>query len=341
MHSILIVPFMALPLIKKAPFPKKLIEKELASIEEAVLQQARLFDPGIQDQIKTICNTGGKRIRPALALLVGGATGNIQEAHTSLGVVIELIHVASLVHDDIIDEAETRRNKPTASSLWGSHTAVLLGDVLFAHALSLSTEVNDLHFSRSVGDSARHVCTGEILQTKRRFDFSLTEEEYFHIIRLKTGALFATSCELSGYINKQTKEQCQNLHDYGMALGTAYQIYDDILDLCADETDAGKTLRTDLTKGKLTLPLFCLLKRATTKQVEQIRQRFEQQQPITLEELQQISGYQEAISAAITQGKEILTQGYQAISWLPKNAYQQALQSINSEVSTRLEKLQP
>lgn len=332
---------MALPLIKKAPYPVKLIDADLGQIDQAIAAQADAFDPGIRGQIEMICATGGKRIRPALALLVAGATGGVREGHRVLGTVLELIHIASLVHDDIIDEAATRRGEPTANVRWGTHTAVLLGDALFAHALSLATTLDDLHFSRRVGEAARDVCTGEILQTQRRFDLTLTEDQYFHLIGLKTGALFASACELAAHLNGLTDNQVESLKNYGMLVGTAYQVYDDILDLVADEADAGKTLRTDLEKGKLTLPLLCLLARATPAQKEKIAGYLLHERGVPVEMLAGIADYEGAIEESIRKGRELLNQSVAAISWLPESPHYAALRQIADELSRRLGKLKP
>src|SRR5690606_30498586 len=185
--------------------------------------------------IAYILNTSGKRIRPALAFLAGGATGGVTDDHHKLAVTLELIHVATLVHDDIIDGATIRRQAPTANAKWGNALSVLLGDCLFAHALALSTEFEDTVVGRKVAIAANEVCTGEIIQTQRRFDMQLSREDYFDIIRKKTAALFASAMELGARLNGQSPETCEALRDFGYDVGTAYQIYDDCVDLVGEE----------------------------------------------------------------------------------------------------------
>ena len=243
-------------------FPFELVRPHLDKVESLILEQVRAFDPGVEPYMQYICQTSGKRIRPALAALVGGATGGLCEDHIRLGVTIELIHMATLVHDDIIDGAATRRTVPTANAKWGNGLAVLLGDALFSHALKLSTNFDDLDLSRAISQASREVCEGEVLQTQRRFDLTITKKDYFRMIEMKTGALFAIASGLAAKLSKRDESLCQAMHDYGMKLGTAYQIYDDVVDLIGSEDESGKTLGTDLEKGKLTLPILNLLERA-------------------------------------------------------------------------------
>ena len=242
--------------------PFVLVAPELEKVEASLRDQVRHFDPGVEPYMSYICNTAGKRIRPALAILVGGATGGVHADHLKLGTILELIHMATLVHDDIIDGATTRRKVPTTNSKWGEGMAVLLGDALFSHALMLSTEFDAPVLSRAIAAASRDVCQGEILQTQRRFDLTLTKEEYFRVIEMKTGALFAAATDLSAYLSQVPDDTRAAMNEFGMKLGTAYQIYDDCLDLVGTEEQFGKTLRTDLEKGKLTLPMLYLLEDA-------------------------------------------------------------------------------
>jgi len=172
-----------------APFA--FLRPELDRVEQKIRSQAEEFDPAVEPYVAYLCNTSGKRIRPALAFLAGGATGAVTADHDKLSVILELIHIATLVHDDIIDGAEIRRQAPTANAKWGDALSVLLGDALFSHALMLSTEFDDKEIGRKVAAAAHEVCTGEIIQTQRRFDLKLSREEYFEIIRKKTAALIA------------------------------------------------------------------------------------------------------------------------------------------------------
>ncbi|MFL6583324.1 MAG: polyprenyl synthetase family protein [Chthoniobacterales bacterium] len=238
------------------------VQSQLDEVEKRIAQQAATFDPAVEGYVTYAIGSRGKRLRPLLALLSGRATGAITSGHVDLAVIVELIHIATLVHDDIIDEAERRRSQPTVNARWGNALSVLLGDCLFAHALDLSTQFDNPEVSRTIARAARDVCSGEILQTQRRFDLHLAIDDYFRIIRMKTAALFGCACEIAALLNSTSAPLAAALKQFGLRLGTAYQIYDDCVDLAGDERTIGKTLGTDLRKGKLTLPVLILLRAA-------------------------------------------------------------------------------
>lgn len=239
------------------------VQTQLDQVDERIAAQVRQFDPAIEGYVAYATGGGGKRLRPLLALLSGGATGSLGSGHVDLALIVELIHLATLVHDDIMDDAERRRGQPTVNARWGNSLSVLLGDVLFAHALNLATDFDDNHISRRIAQTAREVCSGEMIQTQRRFDLQLSREEYFRIIAMKTGSLFACAAELAAGLNHAPPEIVRRMKEYGGQMGTAYQIYDDCLDLAGSEAETGKTLGTDLRKGKLTLPILVLLESAS------------------------------------------------------------------------------
>lgn len=237
----------------------ELINTHLYSVEERIRAQARAFDPAVEGYVDYVCGSSGKRLRPALALLAGGATGKIASSHVDLAVILELIHIATLVHDDIMDGADLRREQPTVNAKWGNAISVLLGDALLAHAMRLATNFSETQVVRRIADAAAEVCTGEIIQTQRRFDLKLSVADYYKIVEMKTAALFAAASELGAFLSETTPERIGGLKQFGLKLGTAYQVYDDCLDLVGDEAEIGKTLGSDLRKGKLTLPLIFLL----------------------------------------------------------------------------------
>ena len=311
---------------KRLPFA--LVGRELEQVESSLRDQVRHFDPGVEPYISYICDTAGKRIRPALSILVGGASGGVTANHLKLGTILELIHMATLVHDDIIDGATTRRKVPTANCKWGEGLAVLLGDALFSHALMLSTEFDDLVLSRAIAAASRDVCQGEILQTQRRFDLTLTRQDYFRIIEMKTGSLFAAATELSAYLSGVSSETRVAMKNFGMKLGTAYQIYDDCLDLVGSEEQFGKTLRTDLEKGKLTLPMLYLLEDAGATQREILQKRIIQQEEIDLTVLAGIAEYQGAIGRSLNRASTLLEEAEQSLSLLSGSAYREGLSGI-------------
>ncbi|MCH7225627.1 polyprenyl synthetase family protein [Haloferula sp. A504] len=309
-------------------FPFDLVRPHLELVETSIREQVRAFDPAVEPYVSYVCNTSGKRIRPALAVLVGGALGEVGDDHRKIGVVLELIHMATLVHDDIIDGAVTRRMVPTANAKWGNGLSVLLGDALFSHALALATEFDDISICRKVGRASREVCEGEIVQTQRRFDLGLTKADYFRIIEMKTGALFAAATGISAALSETDEETERQLYDFGMRLGTVYQIYDDCLDIVGSEDHVGKTLRTDLEKGKLTLPILNLLESASESQRTKLNKRIIEQEPLDLSVLVGIAEYEGAIESAVDTASGMLNQCRDDLSGLPDNESTQALHQI-------------
>ncbi len=322
-------------------FPFQLIAEQLVSVEARIRDQATAFDPSVEGYVSYVLGTSGKRIRPALSLLVGGACGVANEEHEKLGVVLELVHLATLVHDDIMDGAVLRRAQPTAVARWGSSLTVLLGDSLFAHALEMAASFDSTHISRKIARASNEVCTGEILQTQRRFDFGLTIPEYFRIIRMKTAALFSAATELSAWLSGASVEVQAELRNYGDLLGTAYQIYDDCLDLCGQEAQAGKTLGTDLVKGKLTLPILYLMEEATEAQRAQLNKLIVRQEPIDLNMLAGIANYAGAVTRATNTARQMLVEARASLEILGQNDHVTALDGITRYLDSLLDSCRP
>ncbi len=323
--------------LKKENFPFDLVRPHVDKVEAAILEQARAFDPAIEGYVSYVAGSSGKRIRPALVSLAAGATGGVHDDHLRLGIVLELIHIATLVHDDIMDGAELRRSAPTACARWGNSLAVLLGDSLFAHALELSTEFPNA-LTRKIARAANDVCTGEIIQTQRRYDLNLTKETYFKIISMKTAALFACAGELAASLNGCPDPIQARLRGYGDKLGTAYQIYDDVLDLVGDEETVGKTLGTDLEKGKLTLPILNLLESASDTQRTKLNRLLISQEPVEVGVLAGIADYQGAIDGAVQTACDILDAARADLDVLAPGEFVTALEQVARYLEARLRK---
>jgi len=233
---------------------------------------------------------GGKRLRPALLLLAGIAVDPqaVSEDHVTLGVVLEMVHTATLIHDDVLDEADTRRRVQTVNAVWGDHVSILLGDYLFSQAFRLSATLDSTEACRWIGEASRKVCEGELRQVLARNHAELDEASYIEMIRGKTAELCSVACRLGASQAGATPEMVTHLADYGTALGIAFQIADDYLDLWGDSETVGKTLGTDLRQGKWTLPILRLLQTASGQESLRIRSilagppesRFDQLMPL-------------------------------------------------------------
>jgi octaprenyl-diphosphate synthase len=313
------------------------VKPELEMVEERLRFQVQEFDPGISGYVSYALDSNGKRIRPALALLAAHASGKSTPEHVDLAVVVELIHLATLVHDDIMDGASKRRGKPTAYAKWGAELSVLLGDCLFCHALKLSLSFSDPSIGRRIAAAANEVCSGEILQTQRRFDLKLGIPEYLKIISMKTGALFRISTELAAVLNGCRPDEILALRNYGDSLGIAYQIYDDCLDLVGTEGATGKTVGTDLAKGKLTLPLLHVLAQVGDAQEQErlhsiILHGSEENRVELLAQVVERGGLKNAVRRI--QG--FLDQAVAALQVLPKSGYRDTLEGIPRAVAEHI-----
>ncbi|MCG8525923.1 MAG: polyprenyl synthetase family protein [Opitutales bacterium] len=240
----------------------------LEAVNEYIGEQRKAFEPEIRDLVHYCLEKGGKRIRPVLVYFSGYREGEPDPALVKLGTVIELVHTATLVHDDIIDDASVRHGRDSVMEKYGSSVAVLLGDALFSHALRLAAEFPTVEVCREVAASTRTVCTGEIHQSFRRGDEKMDLASYYRCIEMKTAELFRVACHLGAAIGGYSREFINASGAYGYHLGTAYQIFDDYADIFSTEERMGKTLNTDILKGKFTLPIILLLESLNSTEKE-------------------------------------------------------------------------
>jgi octaprenyl-diphosphate synthase len=239
-----------------------MLKPHLAALDVFLREQISAFEPEIRGMADYCIDTSGKRIRPALVFLAGWrGPERVEPDLVRVAAVVELVHLATLVHDDIMDGAEVRRSRRTAARAYGATAAVLLGDALFAHALNLATQFPTTEVCSAVSESTRRVCSGEIVQTLRRGSVNVSLADYHRIIDLKTAELFRVSCFLGARLAGSSPAYVEAVSRFGRHLGIAYQIYDDLADYFGEEKRIGKTLGTDLLSGKLTLPLIFLMER--------------------------------------------------------------------------------
>ena len=317
----------------------QLVQPQLEEVETRIAQQASAFDPAIEGYVAYAIGGRGKRLRPLLALLAGGATGKLNAGHVDLAVIVELIHVATLVHDDIMDEAERRRAQPTVNARWGNSLSVLLGDCLFAHALNLSTNFENSTIGRAIARTATMVCSGEMIQTQRRFDLKLTVEDYLHIVEMKTGSLFSAAGELAATISQADQNVIETFKNFGMQVGTAYQIYDDCLDLAGSESVTGKTLGTDLRKGKFTLPVLIFLRSASDFERERCCRLVLEEKCEEMAEILKNAASNGALDESIAAGSDLIRQAQTTLETVPSNPYADALFALGDALREMFEQL--
>lgn len=257
-----------------------LLTPHMAELDVFLRAQVEAFEPEIRPMADYCIDTSGKRIRPALVFLSGWRGRDVVSPDlVRVAAVVELVHLATLVHDDIMDEAEVRRNRRTAARAYGPTAAVLLGDALFAHAVNLATHFPTTEVCSAVSESMRRVCAGEIVQTLRRGSTDVTLADYHRIIDLKTAELFRVSCFLGSRLAGSAPGYVDAVTRFGRHLGIAYQIYDDLADYFGEEKRIGKTLGTDLASGKLTLPLLTLMERLPASEQQELTAEIRGERP--------------------------------------------------------------
>lgn len=236
------------------------IQGEIDRVEEALQKELSHQNPFVALLLKHSTKFHGKRVRPALLLHCAHILGEVREVHISLGSVVEMLHNATLVHDDVLDEAVLRRQVRTLNAVWGNEASILFGDYLFAKAYTLCAKLHNREANLILANTVEEMCVGELSQISTKFNFDMTEEQYLQVIQHKTASLFATACRLGSVGNGAEPGAVDALAAYGNAFGIAFQIIDDCLDLSGSEKEMGKSLGSDLEKGKLTLPVLKLLR---------------------------------------------------------------------------------
>ncbi len=311
------------------------IAAELAEAERVFAAELASRHAFVQHLVEHCADFRGKRLRPALLLLAARASGEVRADHPVLAAVVEMIHTATLVHDDILDESEIRRHAATVNAEWGNETAVLMGDYLFTHAFHLAASLETTLACRWIGRATNLVCEGEMQQVHNRGNFDLDEEAYFAIIRGKTAELTAVACRLGAHHAGATGAVVDALEEYGRDLGVAFQIADDVLDLLGEEHAAGKSLGTDLEKQKLTLPLIRLLATAPADTAAEIRGMLAEARP---EDRSIVRGYldrSDALRYAWAQAERHAARAASALEMLPDSPAKIALKTLTHYVVRR------
>jgi octaprenyl-diphosphate synthase len=268
---------------------------------------------------------GGKRLRPMLHVLAAGAAGYAGEQHVKLAAVIEFIHTSTLLHDDVVDESDLRRGRQTANALWGNAASVLVGDFLYSRSFQLMVELDDMRVMRILADTTNTIAEGEVLQLLNIGNADVDESAYLAVIERKTAVLFAAATELGGLLGGLPADQVAALRRYGMELGYAFQIADDLLDYVSDADTLGKNIGDDLAEGKPTLPLIYALERATPAQAQSMRHAIEHGGLDALEDIISAirgSGALERTHARAVQHAEAARE---ALASLPPSSYREAL----------------
>jgi octaprenyl-diphosphate synthase len=272
-----------------------------------------------------IVHSGGKRLRPVLVLLGSRAFGYEGSAHVRLAAIIEFIHTATLLHDDVVDASEMRRGHTTANTIWGNEASVLVGDFLYSRAFEMMVEVGSMRVMEILAHTTNTIAKGEVMQLLNCHDPETTEEHYIEVIRSKTANLFQAAAQLSAVISNQGQEIETAMGAYGMHLGTAFQLIDDVLDYGRDNHDLGKNIGDDLAEGKPTLPLIYTLRQGNNRQRELIRTAIEEGGLAQIEEVMDAIESTGSITYTARRAEEEASRATAALAAIPDSPYKQAL----------------
>jgi len=315
--------------------PLALIAEDMQALDRVIAQRLTSSVPLIGQISHYIIAAGGKRLRPALLLMVSNALGDSNPIKYSLATVVELIHTATLLHDDVVDESTMRRGRPTANESFGNPASVLVGDFLHTRSFQMMVEAGNMRILRVLSEATNIIAEGEVQQLINTHDASLDEAGYLHVIRSKTAKLFEASTQIAAILagaNAEVETACAT---FGQALGTAFQIIDDVLDYDGDAQEMGKNLGDDLREGKCTLPLIIAMQRANTEDAQTVRNAIEQGSTDQLQNILRIVKATGALEATRQAAHNEATRAIDALKKLPVNAYTQAMEQLASQLLLR------
>jgi octaprenyl-diphosphate synthase len=307
----------------------------MLAVDRIITQRLSSGVPLVGQVSQHIILAGGKRLRPVLLLLMAGALGYKGSDHHKLAAVIEFIHTATLLHDDVVDDSKLRRSKPTANALFGNPASVLVGDFLYSRAFQMMVECKNMRILDIVSEATNVIAEGEVMQLMNMHDASLTEQNYLDVIRSKTAKLFEASTRLPAVLTVSAPAVEAACAAYGQALGTAFQVIDDVLDYDGDAALMGKNLGDDLREGKATLPLIIAMQRGSAQECDLVKHAIENGEVQALQTIADIvrrtGAMQATRDAASGQAQLALT----ALTHLPDTPYKQAMAELAEQLLSR------
>lgn len=311
------------------------IQNDMRLVDEVINQRLSSGVPLVKEVAQYIISAGGKRLRPALLLLMCQALGNQNPHRHTLAAVVEFIHTATLLHDDVVDESTLRRGRDTANERFGNAASVLVGDFLYSRAFQMMVDVDNMRVMEVLSEATNVIAEGEVLQLMNMHDASLDEAGYLQVIRSKTAKLFEASAQLAAILAGEDASIESHCATYGQALGTAFQVIDDVLDYEGDAQELGKNLGDDLREGKVTLPVICALRRASTEQAKLLTEAITQGDIGNLEQILAIVRETGAIEAARKSAAAEAQRAIQAIQHLPSSNAREALLQLAASLLER------
>jgi octaprenyl-diphosphate synthase len=319
----------SLPLIQSS------IAEDMRTVDDVIRKSLHSEVVLINQVADYIINSGGKRLRPALVILSAGVFGKIEPHHHTLSAVVEFIHTATLLHDDVVDESAMRRGRATANTLFGNAASVLVGDFVYSRAFQMMVSVQNMRVMDILAEATNIIAEGEVLQLLNINDADISDADYLHVIHYKTAKLFEAATRLGAVICKASEKDEQAMAEYGMRLGTAFQLIDDVLDLSGESEDIGKNLGDDIAEGKPTLPLLYAMRNGSATQRNLIRNAIEQGGLEDLPAVIQAVKDTGALEYVRDIAKQEATLACLAIAHLPKTTQHKALIDLAEFAVTR------
>ena len=312
-----------------------LIADDMRGMDAVIAHRLTSDVPLVSQVSQYIIAAGGKRLRPALLLLMCGVLGYNGEQRLNMAAVVEFIHTATLLHDDVVDESTMRRGRATANEAFGNPASVLVGDFLYSRAFQMMVDAGDMRIMQTLAEATNVIAEGEVLQMMNMHDASLSEDGYLLVIRSKTAKLFEASARLAALLAKSSPAVEKSCADYGQALGTAFQVIDDVLDYDGDVKEMGKNLGDDLREGKATLPLIIALQRAIPAERCIIEQAIVTGGIDNMGQIIEIVQKTGALTATRDAAAAEAQRALDALQNLPQNTYADALRQLASQLLER------
>ena len=315
--------------------PLALVAADMTALDGVIAQHLHSQVPLVGQVTQYIIGAGGKRLRPALLLLMAGALEVQGPQRLTLAAVVEFIHTATLLHDDVVDESTLRRGRATANQAFGNPASVLVGDFLYSRAFQMMVDVNDMRVMHVLADATNVIAEGEVLQLVQIRNTSMTEDDYLQVIRSKTAKLFEASARLPALLAHASEDLESACALFGQALGTAFQVVDDALDYSGDAAAMGKNLGDDLREGKVTLPLICTLQRVADDERELLENAIREGDVSQLPRLLALIRDSGGLSAALALAHAEARVAQDALRALPHNRYTDAMHTLTEELLQR------
>lgn len=304
---------------------RSLIATDFDAVNQLIIEQLNSDVDLVENIGQYLIQAGGKRIRPMIGLLCANALGGANEQDIKFATVVEFIHTATLLHDDVVDVSELRRGMPTANAKWGNAPSVLVGDFVYSRAFQLMVSMQNMDIMNLMANTTNEIAEGEVLQLTKAGDASTSEEAYFEVIRRKTAVLFAAACQGPALLKNVTKEQLNALTLYGLNLGVIFQLVDDLLDYHGDPAKTGKNIGDDLTEGKPTLPLIYVMRHGSSDEAQLIRDAISNKDASQLQQIAAIVKQSGALAYIEERANALRDEAITALDCLEESEHKQAL----------------